>query len=477
MKVGLVDVMDKRRTSNGPNVAIAALAGYLAANGHEVGVLDLFHSRRGERRRFLESAWGLVGVSASSFDFSVGLRIATEIKRRTGAPIVFGGPHASVARGDVLAEPAVDYAIYGEGEIPLLALAGALEGGGPPAAGRLGAIKGLVFRDGRRVVVNEPQPRIADLDALPPPAYHLLPMDRYSEHHLSTSRGCPFACGFCASGAILGKKWIARSPEKIVEEMEGLVRDFGKKTFVIVDDTFNLDIERVKRFCRLLLERRLRISWLLMAGIRADRTEPEMLRLMKASGCLDFGIGVESSDPTVLRNVGKGETVEDISRGIRLIKEAGFRLHGSFMIGNPGDTLETVRRSIEFAKAQALDGIFVYHALPFPSTRLWEFVGGQGRFLRTDYINFDKTVREPVFETPEFPRADRVEAYRLALEAFPGADPVGPEGPPLARYARALYRELRDHGVRSAARRAGSFLARRAKGKAAPALNTRAPPG
>jgi len=476
MQIGLVDVMDKSSSGNGPNVAIAALSGYLTANGHEVGVLDVFHAAREEQARFLGSAWGLVGISASSFDFQVGLRAAVEVKKRTGAPIVFGGPHASVAREEILAQPDVDYAIYGEGEIPLLGLAELLAKDRRPQAARLKEINGLIFRDGQDVIVNPPQSRVADLDTLPLPAYRLFPMEKYSEHHITTSRGCPFSCVFCASGAILGKKWIARSPERIVEEIECLIRDFGKKTVVIVDDTFNLDVERVKRFCRILLERNLGISWLLMAGLRADRTDLEMLQLMKASGCRDFGIGIESADPGVLKRIAKGETIEDIARGIALIKQAGYRVSGSFMIGNPGDTLETVKRSFEFAKSQALDGVFVYHAIPFPNTKLWEFVEQHGHFLRSDYTNFDKHFAEPVFETPEFPRSDRVEAYRTAQETFPDVSLGRSDRLPIARYVRAFVRRLRDEGVRAAVQRTGSFFMKRLKSAARSRIGTRVPP-
>lgn len=475
MQIGFVDIMDKSSGGNGPNVALAALSGYLTANGHEVGVLDVFHADREEQSRFFGLAWGLVGISASSFDFEVGLRAAAEVKKRTGAPVVFGGPHASVAREEILAQPEVDYAIYGEGEVPLLGLAELLAKDRHPQAARLKEINGLIFRDGQDVSVNPPQSRVAELDTLPLPAYRLFPMEKYSEHHISTSRGCPFSCVFCASGAILGKRWIGRSPERIVEEIECLIRDFGKKTVVIVDDTFNLDIERVKRFCRILLERRLGISWLLMAGLRADRMDLEMLQLMKASGCRDFGIGIESADPGVLKRIGKGETIEDITRGIALIKRAGFRVFGSFMIGNPGDTLETVKRSFEFA-AQALDGTFVYHAMPFPNTKLWAFVEQHGHFLRSDYTNFDKHSAEPMFETPEFPRSDRVAAYRAAQETFPDAGLSRSHRLPITRNGRAFVRRVRDEGVWSAVQRTGSFLMERLKSAATSRIDTRVPP-
>jgi anaerobic magnesium-protoporphyrin IX monomethyl ester cyclase len=477
MRVGLVDVMDKSGIGNGPNVAVAALAGYLERNGHQVEVLDLFHATRAERRRFAGEDLGLVGISASSFDFDAARRFAAMVKRE-GTPVVLGGPHASVTRGGIMAEPSIDYAVYGEGEVPLLRLVQALEAERRPGAAQLRAIDGLVFREGGAVVVNRPQPRLTDLDSLPLPSYRRLPMGRYAEHHVSTSRGCPFACAFCASGAILGKKWIAKSAARVVEEIEVLVRDFGRKPIWIVDDSFNLEPSRVKEICRLLLERELGVSWVLMAGLRADRVDLEMLQLMKAAGCQEFGVGIESSDPEVLREIGKGETIEEIARGITLAREAGFLVAGSLMIGNPGDTLQTVRRSLEFARAQGLDVIFVYHALPFPNTRLWDWVQAHGRFLRTDFANFEKYVAEPVFETPEFPRADRIAAQRLALELFPRANPGMARERSLGGLVHAFQGEWREHGLASAACRMGRFTRRRLF-RLLPrrlATSTRAPP-
>ena len=469
MKIGLIDTIDKAMDGNGPNVAIAALSGYLCESHHQVGILDLFHSDLKEQERFYKKPWDLVGISASSFDFPVGLQVAREIKRRNRVPIVFGGPHTSVARGEILKDPLIDYGIYGEGEVPLLSLANLLERERIPGSAKLGEIRGLIFRNGPEIIVNPPQPRISDLNILPLPAYHLFPMHRYSEHNISTSRGCPYSCVYCASGAILGKKWIGKSPEKIVEEIEFLLCKFGKKVIVIVDDSFNLDIERVKRFCRILLERKLGISWLMMAGIRADRVDLEMLSLMRESGCMELGVGIESANPTVLNNVEKGETIEDIDNGIRLIKKAGFLVSGSLMIGNPGDTLETVKESMEYAISRGIDRVYVYHALPFPNTKLWEYVENNGRFLNRDYCNYDKHLREPVFETPEFSRSDRVKAYQMATDLFlskqggeatrASSGGLVPEA--VKSYIGTFVDEVRSQGLRSALKRSVSFLRRR----------------
>lgn len=416
MRVALVDTLDKTAGYSGPNVAISALAGYLLKNGHEVGIIDLFYSSEEEQYCFFQQQWGLMGITATSFAFNVALEVAKTVKEISTQPpyIVLGGAHVSIAREGVLSEPEIDFAIYGEGEMPLLSLVELLEKEKHPVPTRLREINGLIFRDGDDIVVNSPSSRITSLDSLPLPPYHLFPMNSYSMHTLSTSRGCPYACVYCASAAILGKKWVPKSPQRIIEEIDYTVSRWGKRPFVIVDESFNLEKDRVKVFCNLLIDKKIRIKWSMCGGMRADKVDLEMLLLMKESGCSSIGIGVESANPQILNNIGKGETIEQIRQSIRLIRKAGIWIHASFMIGNPGETLETVKESIEFANSEGLDGASFFIAIPYPNTKLWQYVEEKGRFLHKDYVNYHDNFAEPFFETDDFTFQERVEAYKLA---------------------------------------------------------------
>jgi len=459
MRVALIDTVDKEFRDAGPNVAIVSLAACLVEKGHVVGVLDLYFSSAEEQQRFLVQKWDLVGITATSFAFNVARHAAKVIKELTPQPppVVLGGAHVSVARELVLNEAVFDFGIYGEGELPLLALVEQLEKGGPRHKESLESIPGLIFRSGDRVVVNPTPPRIRDLDSMALPPYELFPMDSYSVHTLSTSRGCPYACVYCASDAILGKKWIAKSPQRIVQEIEHVMAHWGKKPFFIVDDSFNLDTDRVKEFCRLLKSRKLNIRWTMCGGIRADRIDPDMLSLMKETGCHEIGIGVESANPHVLKNIGKGETIEQIRAGIRMIKKAGLPVSASFMIGNPGDSLATIQESIEFIKAERPDSARFFIAIPYPNTKLWQYVEENGTFLRTDYVNYHDHSEEPSFETADFSYADRIKAFRLAEEALAGMR-RGFSPQKLLNLIRTFFRYVRTDGMRAALGKTGSYF-------------------
>lgn len=450
MRIGLIDTMDKS-VQRMPNSAIASLAAYLVVNGLKVEVLDLYFADGAAQQRFFRQNWGLIGITATSFSFPVCREAAQRVKQLSPSrpPVVVGGPHASVAREEVLKERDIDFAVYGEGEIPLLSLAKSLAAE-EVSKESLRQINGLIFRDGDQVLVNPPQERIGELDALPLAPYDLFPMDRYDTYSLNTARGCPFSCVYCASEAILGRTWVAKTPGRMVEEIEYLLTGWGKKPVYIIDDTFNLDEDRVQEFCRLLLSRGVEIEWN-TCGMRADRTNPEMLRLMRLSGCVGVSVGVESANPKVLKNIGKGENIEAIWAGIRRLKEAGISVCAMFMIGNPGDTRETVLESIAFAKSLAVDYVRFYQAVPFPHTRLWQFVKEHGRFLRLDYENFHDFSEEPLFETPEFTFQERVECYKTAAKVM---------FPPMWQ---KLWRSFRSQGIPSTCGKATRYAARKVR--------------
>jgi radical SAM superfamily enzyme YgiQ (UPF0313 family) len=163
----------------------------------------------------------------------------------------------------------------------------------------------------------------------------------------------------------------------------------------------------------MLIESKLPIRWSSWS-FRADLADPTLLKLMKQSGCESVSIGIESADPQVLQNIHKRETIEEIAQGIRRIQEADLLVTGLFMIGNPGDTLETIKKSINFAATMKLDNADFFLALPYPKTELWQYAQEKSRMLKTDYTTFHHFSDEPVFETTEFPSADRQRAYQMA---------------------------------------------------------------
>lgn len=452
MHIGLIDTGDKR-FSRMPHIGIASLAASLQVAGHEVEILDLYFSTPEEQQAFLSRSLGFIGISCTSFSFVTCQQLARQIKKQNPElPVVAGGPHVSVARQEVLAgTPEIDFGIFGEGESALLALAEVLDGNRQPEAERLRQVPSLLFRDNGKVCLTKPAPRLSDLDILPFPSFEGFPLQNYSCYPLSTSRGCPYDCIYCASSAVIGRRWYARSPQSLLAEIQAAQSRYGFDNFYVIDDSFNLDQERVKAFCRLLLNNRIGMSWG-TCGFRADRSDPEMLALMRESGCSGVCVGIESANPKVLKKIGKGETIDQIREGIERIHASGLHITGMFMIGNPGDTYATVLESLEFARSLPLDVVRFYLAIPYPETRLWTYVMKHGRFLQADYRNFHDFSEEPVFETDDFTAEERRGAYREALKimfpdglpdhlreprqpADPGADHNGKEGVISTRYA------------------------------------------
>jgi radical SAM superfamily enzyme YgiQ (UPF0313 family) len=272
-------------------------------------------------------------------------------------------------------------------------------------------IDGLMYKNGNGgVKVNPPREKIKDLDSVPIPAYDLFPMHRYPLHRMVTTRGCPFACAWC-NGSSIWKNYREMGPERMMEELEHLVCHYGKKIFVFGDNTFNADLSRLERFCDLLIESKLDILW--SASIRAEIMTKEMAMKMKKSGCYNVSIGIESANNEILRNMRKGATIEKVGEGIKMMKAAGIEVMSQYVIGSPGETLATVKESIEFAKHSGCDYTNFYMVLPFKGTRQWDYVKEKGRLYTENIHDFHSINPRVVFDTPEFSHEDRLEAIRL----------------------------------------------------------------
>ncbi|MCX6113188.1 MAG: radical SAM protein [Proteobacteria bacterium] len=387
-------------------------------DGNKIEIFDLVKCDQNEIHKLRNSDFDIVGISATSFSFTRAADILKEIKlTNKNIVTIMGGPHTTIALGDVLQCEYIDYAIYGEGEITIAELVKLLEHQPDLNQKQLASIPGLIFRSQKGdVVVNPPRPWITDLDILPFPAFHLFKNTKYYRSYpILTSRGCPYHCIYCAAGTIWGHKWRSRSAINIIEEIEYAKKKYNwhENNFGIIDDSFNVSVPRAHEFCELLINKQINIKWGCQ-GIRADNMPLELAKKMKLAGCYGVTIGIESADPQVLKNIKKGETIEQISTGIKNLSTAGIIVGASFMIGNPGDTLETIRKSIEFVQKSPLFGVSFNTARPYPKTELWDFVTDQGHFLEDDYTKFHHFSQEPSFETADFTREERIKANELA---------------------------------------------------------------
>jgi anaerobic magnesium-protoporphyrin IX monomethyl ester cyclase len=409
MKIGFI-FPNKDRRYKTVHLGLGYLASYARTqhDGLEFTVLDTRVATRKETNRFFSTSFDLVGITVFSPVYYEVISIFHKYKKlHPDVPVCLGGPYVTTIMEEIFKATPAEFAVYGEGEITFSELLFHLKG-----QKKITEINGLMHRNGSsKVMVNPPRKKIGDLNTIPIPAYDIFPMERYPLHRMVSSRGCPYACAWCNSSSLWDRTYRTIDPENMVREVEFLVNEYGKKIFVFGDNSFNVDLDRVDLFCDLLLRKNINILW--SVSLRADIMTPEIARKMKKSGCYNVSVGIESGSNTMLEKIGKGTTTEKMQAGIKMLKEAGIEIMSQYVIGSPGETLETVRESIAFAKQAGCDYTNFYMVLPYKGTRQWDYVNDCGTFYTRDIHQFHSIHPRIVFETPEFPYKDRLTAISL----------------------------------------------------------------
>jgi radical SAM superfamily enzyme YgiQ (UPF0313 family) len=251
-------------------------------------------------------------------------------------------------------------------------------------------IPGIAFQQDDEIVNNGRRSFIMDVDRIPMPARHLLPISRYQAFgypvSMITGRGCPHSCIFCLGRKMVGSKVRRRDPQLVLDEIEQIV-NLGFERINIADDLFASDTKRVKEICNGIKERNLKFTW--SAFARVDTVNQEMFDAMATAGCDSISFGVESGNPEMLKRVKKGITLTQATNAINMCKQAGMLAHASFMVGLPGETKETLSQTAAFA--ESLKILFGYHYLaPFPGTTLCEKVDEYDlEILTKDWAKYD----------------------------------------------------------------------------------------
>jgi anaerobic magnesium-protoporphyrin IX monomethyl ester cyclase len=238
--------------------------------------------------------------------------------------------------------------------------------------GQLAAIKGLVWRRGGEIKVNADRPFMRDLNDLPIPLHHLLPLDKYRipmvkgpYTFIVTSRGCTAGCKYCIKHVSYQYSIRIRTPENIMEELWALDR-LGIHNIHMYADLFTVNREQVVGLCNLIIKEGLKIKW--TCNSRVDYVDEEMLHLMAKSGCWYISWGIESANEQILKRAAKGYRLEQAPRALKWAHEAGINNWGYFIIGLPGETVETIQQTIAFAKNLPLDIALFHIAAPYPGT-------------------------------------------------------------------------------------------------------------
>ncbi|MGQ9722111.1 MAG: B12-binding domain-containing radical SAM protein [Candidatus Jordarchaeum sp.] len=381
-----------------PPLGLAYLASSLEREGVNVRILDAqalnlsFDEIEREIRDWKPEVVGATGATPACFD---ALRVL-EIAKSYGAKTVLGGPHFSFTDVETLENyPFVDFVVRGEGEETVVELISALERGG-----EVSEVLGLTYRDGGTVRKNQDRPLIKDIDSIPFPAFHLLPMNRYTfgGYHYATvmtSRGCPYNCVFCASSKLFGKRWRGRSPRNVVDELKHLAESYRVRNIEFLDDTFTLNQRRAEKICDEIINRRLDIVW--NCSSRVNTISQSLLEKMKKAGCDSIYYGVESGSQEILGRMKKGTTLNQTIRAFKKTKRVGMEIIGSFIIGFPGETINTIKKTISFAKFLKPDYAQFTICTPYPGTELFQIIENTDimQLFTKDWSKYDAL--KPVF--------------------------------------------------------------------------------
>ena len=375
-------------------VTLPYLAGTLREEGHEVEILDLLLARTTPEkieRRMASFRPELVGITSVTLNHHIASFIAEVVRKcDEGVPIAMGGPHVSFEiEGSFLDLPALDFIGIGEGEPTMLELARALEG-----KMDLRDVRGLALRDGERIVRTAPRPPEKELDRIPAPARDLVPLARYLafDAHASvvTSRGCPQSCIFCSAPAWSGRRVRYRTPSLCVDEIEELA-GLGFSDITIEDDSFTLNRKHFLTICADLIRRSTNVRW--NAFSRVDTITPEIVETMARAGCQAICFGVESGSQEMLDLVKKRTDLQKVREAMRMTQAAGISAIASFIIGLPGETAETLRKTVEFANQlhDEFGSLYGFHVLaPFPGSEVRERAADYGlEILTNDWRLYD----------------------------------------------------------------------------------------
>ncbi len=397
-----------------PPLGLAYVAAALREAGHDVTVIDgtgaaLDHVRRHPGR---DDLWmqglspdeiaarvpvdaGVIGITCMfSALWPITRRVIAAVRRRVpDALVVLGGEHGTALPEYTLHDSGPDVVVLGEGEETIVRLVGAWQRKEP-----LDSVPGVAFLDEGRLVTTGLSPRVRAIDAIPEPAWDLFPVEEYIGRHQSNginlgrsmpllaTRGCPYACTFCSNPGMWTRRYIARSPAAVADEMERNFHRHGAQNFDFQDLTAIVKRSWVVEFCQELISRRLPVTWQMPSGTRSEVFDDEVVDLLARAGCRVLSFAPESGDRDVLRDVKKQVDLDALVEAARRVVRRGLKLSCFFVIGFPSDSEASLERTARFARRLAVLGVHdvaVAKFTPYPGSELF------GKLLASGEVELD----------------------------------------------------------------------------------------
>lgn len=386
-----------RLASTLPPLGLASLAAYLESKDLKADIIDCYalpDSDESIIRYLRENKPSFIGLTSTTSSFIDAVRIAALAKKELPEiTTVFGGPHVSALREDILRNnKAIDLVVVGEGEQPLEQL---LTGQSLPQ------IPGMVWRDDEEIRFNGFQNGKLDLDSLPFPAYeklkgfphiYKLPLFNYPRTPSAScvsSRGCPYTCSYC-DRSVFRQSFRYNSANYLYAHLQHLKKHYHVRHVNFYDDQFTFNRQRIVEFCEKIIRQPLGITF--NCAVRAEHIDADLLALMKKAGCWEISLGIETGDPELLAQHRQNPDLDLLARRIREIKAAGIRTKGLLMMGLPGESEASIHRSMKYVFNLPLDHINLAKFTPFPGSPIYDNIHQLGTFdndpTKMDCMNF-----------------------------------------------------------------------------------------
>jgi radical SAM superfamily enzyme YgiQ (UPF0313 family) len=409
-----------------PPLGLATLAAYLIEKGFSVGILDpqIGNISLEQISQYVkENNPKVIGLSTLTSTFEKAKEIGKKLKSDFPDKLmIIGGHHITIfPESAVKAHEIFDIFIYGEGELTAHELMEFFKAKNYDknmilnSAEDLKKINGIMFKHANKILKTKPREFIQNLDILPMPARHLLPMEKYiplpieykrlPTLQMMVSRGCPFNCTYCSTHGTFGYKIRFRSPEKVIEEIKHVIEKYGARQISFWDDVLTINKEWITKLCDLMIKEKLNIIWNCYA--HPNTVTDEILKKMKQAGCFCIWYGIEAGDDSLLKIINKGTTVESIKKAVQLTKKNKIEVRGLFMVGLPGETPKLAQKTIDFAKELDVDYAQFSITTPHIGTKLYEDAEKYGT-LKKDFSKY--TQHEAIFVPFGYKSKEEVEA-------------------------------------------------------------------